>query len=81
MWRKTPKSSREISDELLLEKIRVLHKKYPGDGYRFITCELVKDGVMVSKNRVHRLCKTHGIYAYFVKKKALHKSLVTAFFL
>lgn len=63
-----PKSNRELENELLLEKIKAIHKKsHKIYGYHRITNALKKDGAP-SKNRVHRLMRENGIQSKTVKK-------------
>jgi putative transposase len=63
-----PKSNREIQNDLLLEKIRAVHKRNHGVyGYPRITKELENDGAP-SKNRVYRLMKRNGIKSKTAKK-------------
>ena len=45
-----------------------MHRDHPGYGYRLITHHLRQNGAVVSKDRVHKLCKKHHIWAHFVKK-------------
>lgn len=63
-----PKSRREIENDLLLEKIKTIHKRSHGIyGYPRITSELKNDGAP-SKNRVYRLMRKNGIKSKTVKK-------------
>lgn len=65
---KRPKSNREIENNLLLEKIKAVHKSSHGIyGYPRITSELKCDGAP-SKNRVYRLMRKNGIRSKTVKK-------------
>lgn len=63
-----PKSYREIENDLLLEKIKAVHKRSHGIyGYPRITIELENDGAP-SKNRVYRLMRKNGIKSKTVRK-------------
>ncbi|PHJ39614.1 integrase [Desulforamulus profundi] len=65
---KRPKSNREIENNLLLEKIKAVHRSSHGIyGYPRITSELKCDGAP-SKNRVYRLMRKNGIRSKTVKK-------------
>jgi len=65
---KRPKSNQEKENELLLEKIKKIHKRSHGIyGYPRITKELRQDGAP-SKNRVYRLMRENGIRSKTVKK-------------
>ncbi len=69
-WRANPVSKRDWDDAHLVDKARMIHHDDPVFGYRFITDELAAEhGVKASENRVHRLCRTHGIFSVLAKKR------------
>ena len=45
----------------------------PAFGYRFIADELPEKGIMAGENRVQRLCRDHGIWSVFSKKRGLNR--------
>lgn len=68
MYLKRPTSNRELENQVLLEKIKVIYKDNHGIyGYPRITDELKNDGAP-SKNRIYRLMKANDIKAKTVKK-------------
>lgn len=69
-WRANPASQRDWDDAHLVDRARTVHHDDPVFGYRFITDELVAGhGKKASENRVHRLCRTHGIYSVLARKR------------
>ena len=63
-----PKSNREIENDILLEKIKAIHKRSHGIyGYPQITSELKNDGTP-SKNRVYRLMRKNDIKSKTARK-------------
>ncbi len=69
-WRSSPVSAREWDDAHLVDAARDIHADDPVFGYRFITDELASDrGIAASENRVHRLCRQHGIFSVLARKK------------
>lgn len=71
-WRRSPLSKRERENQQLLILIQKIHQDDPEYGYRFITDELKHLGHNVNEKRIHRLCKTHHIYASIHKRRG-HK--------
>lgn len=67
-WKKEPVCDRVWSDAHLVNLIVDIHEADPEFGYRLITDELTRQGVAVSENRVHRLCKQHQIRSVLTKK-------------
>lgn len=55
-WRANPVSQRDWDDAHLTNAAVDIHHDDPEFGYRFITDELAKQGVVASRNRVNRLC-------------------------
>ena len=68
-WRARPCSDRDWDDAHLVNEMLDIHGDDPEFGYRFISDELERHGHDVSENRVHRLCREHGIYSTTVKRK------------
>ena len=69
-WRAAPVSQRDWEDAHLVDAARDIHHDDPVFGYRFITDELAAEhGIPASENRVHRLCKAHGIYSVLARKR------------
>ena len=69
-WRRNPVTRRDWDDAHLVDAARDIHHDDPVFGYRFITDELRHEhGIEASENRVHRLCRAHGIYSVLVKKR------------
>lgn len=69
-WAAKPVSQRDWSDAHLVDAARDIHHDDPVFGYRFICDELAAEhGIKTSENRVHRLCKAHGIYSVLAKKR------------
>ena len=70
-WLKEPVSQRDWDDAHLLDVILEVHEDDATLGYRLITDELADEhGITVGENRVHRLCKSAGIYASHHKKRS-----------
>lgn len=68
IYLKRPTSNRELENQILLEKIKIIYKGSHGIyGYPRITDELRNDSAP-SKNRVYRLMKANDIKAKTVKK-------------
>ena len=70
-WRAHPVSDRDWSDAHLVNAVRDIHDDDPAFGYRFIADELPEKGIMAGENRVQRLCRDHGIWSVFSKKRGL----------
>ena len=69
-WRANPVSKRDWDDAHLVDRARTVHEDDPVFGYRFICDELrAEHGVSASENRVHRLCRAHGIYSVLARKR------------
>ena len=68
--RANPISRRDWDDAHLVDAARSIHHDDPVFGYRFICDELrAEHGIEASENRVHRLCKAHGIYSVLARKR------------
>lgn len=50
-----------------------IHADDPAFGYRFIADELPGMGIAAGENRVQRLCRDHGIWSVFSKKRGLNR--------
>jgi transposase InsO family protein len=70
-WSKNPVSDRDWNDAYLINAALDIHHDDPAFGYRFITDELARAGVVASENRVWRLCSVQGIWSVFAKKRGL----------
>jgi putative transposase len=88
-WRANPVSTRDWDDAHLVEAALKVHNDDPVFGYRFIADELAAcHGITASENRVHRLCKEHGISSVIAKRRgrgrkvgpAVHDDLVRRIF-
>ncbi len=70
-WLTDPVCQRDWDDAHLLDVILEVHEDDATLGYRLITDELADEhGITVGENRVHRLCKSAGIYASHHKKRS-----------
>lgn len=68
-WRDRPLSKRSLENGALLDKIREIFKKEKGrSGAVRIRKLLMMDGITVSRHRVARLMKKHGLRAKAAKK-------------
>jgi transposase InsO family protein len=72
-WCKHPYSDRDWDDAHLLNLIVDIHQADPEFGYRFIADELDKMGIVVSENRVQRLCQSQQIASVVVKRRQSSK--------
>ena len=68
-WKAQPMSDREWSDAHVVNAALDIHANDRMFGYRFITDELLRQGIAVSENRVQRLCQEHHIWSVFAKKR------------
>ncbi len=84
-WRANPVCNRDWSDAHLVDAAREIHADDPAFGYRFIADELASEhGIEASENRVHRLCRQHGIFSVLARRRgrglkpgpAVHDDLV-----
>jgi transposase InsO family protein len=65
-----PVSDRDWSDAHLVDAAHEIHRDDPEFGYRLITDQLADDySISASRNRVARLCSSHGIFSRLAKKK------------
>ncbi len=72
-WRASPVSERDWIDAHLVNAALDIHADDPAFGYRFIADELPGKGVTAGENRVQRLCRDHGIWSVFSKKRGLNR--------
>lgn len=72
-WRANPVTDRDWSDAHLVNAALDIHADDPAFGYRFIADELPEKGVTAAENRVQRLCRDHGIWSVFSKKRGLNR--------
>lgn len=73
-WRASPVTERDWADAHLVNAALDIHIDDPAFGYRFIADELPGKGVTAGENRVQRLCKDHGIWSVFSKKRGLNRN-------
>ena len=62
------KSKNKKGDGFLLEKIREVATEFPCYGYRRITAQLRRDGIMVNRKRVHRIMVQKGLLCTIRRK-------------
>jgi len=55
------KSRGKKRDDFLLEKIRETATEFPCYGYRRVTAQLRRNGIMVNRKRVHRIMRSNGL--------------------
>ena len=68
-WLKRPVSTHQKEDEILVEKMRRIHKEsYKTYGIRRIKAKLNKEGISCGKNRVARLMRENGIFSRLRRK-------------
>lgn len=72
-WRARPVTERDWVDAHLVNAARDIHTEDPAFGYRFIADELPEKGIVAGENRVQRLCRDHGIWSVFSKKRGLNR--------
>ncbi|MEV8151047.1 IS3 family transposase [Arthrobacter sp. NPDC080073] len=72
-WRASPVTERDWADAHLVNAALDIHVDDPAFGYRFIADELPEKGVTAGENRVQRLCRDHGIWSVFSKKRGLNR--------
>ncbi|WP_281450342.1 IS3 family transposase [Paenarthrobacter nitroguajacolicus] len=72
-WRASPVTERDWVDAHLVNAALNIHADDPAFGYRFIADELPGKGITAGENRVQRLCKDHGIWSVFSKKRGLNR--------
>ena len=72
-WRTSPVTERDWIDAHLVNAALDIHADDPAFGYRFIADELPGKGITAGENRVQRLCRDHGIWSVFSKKRGLNR--------
>jgi putative transposase len=72
-WRASPVTERDWIDAHLVNAALDIHADDPAFGYRFIADELREKGITAGENRVQRLCRDHGIWSVFSKKRGLNR--------
>ena len=72
-WRASPVTERDWVDAHLVNAALDIHAEDPAFGYRFIADELPEKGIVAGENRVQRLCRDHGIWSVFSKKRGLNR--------
>ena len=72
-WRASPVTERDWADAHVVNAARDIHADDPAFGYRFIADELAEKGISAGENRVQRLCRDHGIWSVFSKKRGLNR--------
>jgi putative transposase len=66
-------TDRDRVDAHLVNAALDIHADDPAFGYRFIADELPEKGILAGENRVQRLCRDHGIWSVFSKKRGLNR--------
>lgn len=72
-WKACPVTERDWTDAHLVNAALNIHAEDPAFGYRFIADELPEKGITAGENRVQRLCRDHGIWSVFSKKRGLNR--------
>ncbi|MDQ0078281.1 transposase InsO family protein [Arthrobacter oryzae] len=72
-WKTSPVTERDWADAHLVNAALDIHADDPAFGYRFIADELPGKGILAGENRVQRLCRDHGIWSVFSKKRGLNR--------
>jgi transposase InsO family protein len=72
-WRANPVTERDWADAHLVNAALDIHADEPAFGYRFIADELPEKGITAAENRVQCLCRDHGIWSVFSKKRGLNR--------
>ncbi|ACL42457.1 Integrase catalytic region (plasmid) [Pseudarthrobacter chlorophenolicus A6] len=72
-WKANPVTERDWIDAHLVNAALDIHSDDPAFGYRFIADELPEKGITAGENRVQRLCRDHGIWSVFSKKRGLNR--------
>ena len=62
------KSKNKKGDAFLLERIRAIATEFPCYGYRRVTAQLRRNGIMVNRKRVHRIMAQNGILCTIRRK-------------
>jgi transposase-like protein len=70
-WRASPVTERDWIDTHLVNAALDIHADDPAFGYRFIAAKLPGMGITAGENRAQRLCKDHGIWSVFSRKRGL----------
>lgn len=60
-------------DAHLINAALDIHADDPAFGYRLIADELPGRGILAGESRVQRLCRDHGIWSVFCKKRGLNR--------
>ena len=68
-WKADPVGQRDWDDAHLINAAVDIHHDDPEFGYRFITDELARGGLVASRNRVNRLCTQQWIFSNHAKKR------------
>ncbi|MFC9336453.1 IS3 family transposase [Arthrobacter sp. NPDC057009] len=72
-WKASPVTKRDWIDAHVVNAALDIHADDPAFGYRFIADELPEKGITAGENRVQRLCRDHGIWSVFSKKRGLNR--------
>ncbi|MUU69725.1 IS3 family transposase [Pseudarthrobacter sp. GA104] len=72
-WKANPVTERDWIDAHLVNAALDIHADDPAFGYRFIADELPEKGITAGENRVQRLCRDHGIWSVFSKKRGVNR--------
>jgi putative transposase len=68
-WKAQPVSGRDWDDAHLINAAVDIHHDDPEFGYRFITDELARQGLIASRNRVNRLCTSQRLWSVHARKR------------
>ena len=66
-------TERDGADAHLVNAALDIHADDPAFGYRLIADELPGKGLAAGENRVQRLCRDHGIWSVFSRKRGLNR--------
>jgi transposase InsO family protein len=72
-WRAQPVTARDWDDAHLTNAAIDIHHDDPEFGYRFITDELGRQGLIASRNRVNRLCTSQRLWSVHARKRGLSR--------
>jgi putative transposase len=72
-WRSCPVTDRDWDDAHLINAAVDIHHDDPEFGYRFITDELARGGLVAGRNRVNRLCSQQRLWSVHARKRGLSR--------
>ena len=68
-----PGDRKGLVDAQLVDAVLEIHVDDPAFGYSLIADELPEKGITAGENMVQRLCRDHGIWSVFSKKRGLNR--------